>query len=60
MSFNFKTPSKLFAWFYSLFCPIYGRKFYKELLPLLNLNGGDSVLDFGSGTGVLAKKIIKG
>jgi len=59
MSFNFKNPSKLFAWFYSLFCPIYGRKFYKELLSALNLNGTESVLDFGSGTGVLAKKIIK-
>ena len=59
MSFNFKNPSKLFAWFYSLFCPIYGRNFYKELLSALKLNGRESVLDFGSGTGVLAKKIIK-
>ena len=59
MPFNFKKPSKLFAWFYSLFCPIYGRNFYKELLPALKLNGRESVLDFGSGTGVLAKKIIK-
>jgi ubiquinone/menaquinone biosynthesis C-methylase UbiE len=59
MAFNFKNPSKLFAWFYSLFCPIYGRKFYKELLLVLKLNGTESILDFGSGTGVLAKKIIK-
>ncbi len=59
MPFNFKNPSKSFAWFYSLFCPIYGRKFYKELLPALKLNGTESILDFGSGTGVLAKKIIK-
>ena len=59
MPFNFSNPSRLFAWFYSLFCPLYGRKFYKELLPLLKLNGTESVLDFGSGTGVLAKKIIK-
>jgi ubiquinone/menaquinone biosynthesis C-methylase UbiE len=59
MPFNFKKPSKLFAWFYSLFCPIYGRNLYKELLPALELNGRESVLDFGSGTGVLAKKIIK-
>jgi len=59
MPFNFKKPSKLFAWVYSLFCPIYGRNFYKELLPALKLNGRESVLDFGSGTGVLAKKIIK-
>ena len=59
MSFNFKNPSKLFAWFYSLLCPIYGRKFYKELITALSLNGTESVLDFGSGTGVLAKKIIK-
>ena len=59
MPFNFKNPSKLFAWFYSLFCPFYGRKFYKELLLALKLNGTESVLDFGSGTGVLAKKIIK-
>ncbi|MFX1289305.1 MAG: class I SAM-dependent methyltransferase [Promethearchaeota archaeon] len=59
MPFNFKNPSKLFAWFYSLFCPIYGRKFYKELLPALKLNGKESILDFGSGAGVLAKKIVK-
>jgi len=59
MSFNFKNPSKLFAWFYSLFCPVYGRKFYKKLLKALELNGNESVLDFGSGAGVLAKKIIK-
>lgn len=59
MPFNFKNPSKLFAWFYSLFCPIYGRKFYNELLPALNLNGTESVLDFGSGAGILAKRIVK-
>ena len=28
-------------------------------MPALKLNGSESVLDFGSGTGVLAKKIIK-
>ena len=59
MSFNFKNPSKLFSWFYSLFCPIYGRSYYKELLKALKLNGSESFLDFGSGTGVLAKKLIK-
>ena len=59
MSFNFENPSKIFAWFYSLFCPFYGRKYYKELLKELELDGSESVLDFGSGTGVLAKKIIK-
>lgn len=59
MSFNFKNPSKTLAWFYSLFCPVYGRKFYNELLKALELNGSESVLDFGSGAGVLAKKIIK-
>ena len=59
MSFNFENPSKVFAWFYSLFCPFYGRKYYKELLKDLELDGSESVLDFGSGTGVLAKKIIK-
>ena len=59
MSFNFKNPAKIFAWFYSLFCPVYGRKFYKELLNALILDGSESVLDFGSGAGVLAKKIIK-
>ncbi|MHA1508623.1 MAG: class I SAM-dependent methyltransferase, partial [Promethearchaeota archaeon] len=37
---------------------IYGKKYYKNLLAELNLNGTESVLDFGSGTGVLAKKII--
>ena len=59
MAFNFKNPSKLFAWFYSLFCPVYGRTLYKELLKALDLNGSESVLDFGSGAGILAKKIIK-
>lgn len=59
MSFNFKNPSKLFSWFYSLFCPIYGRGYYKELLKALKLTGSESVLDFGSGAGVLAKSIIK-
>lgn len=59
MSFNFENPSKVFAWFYSLFCPFYGRKYYKELLKELELDGSESVLDFGSGTGVLAKKVSK-
>ncbi len=59
MSFNFKNPSKLFSWFYSLFCPIYGRSYYKELLKAIKLTGSESVLDFGSGAGVLAKRIIK-
>ncbi len=59
MSFNFKKPSKLFSWFYSLFCPIYGKSYYKELLKSLKLSGSESILDFGSGAGVLAKKIIK-
>ncbi|NHJ23972.1 MAG: class I SAM-dependent methyltransferase [Candidatus Lokiarchaeota archaeon] len=59
MSFNFKNPSKLFAWYYSLLCPFYGRKFYKKLLKVLELNGDESILDFGSGAGVLAKKVIK-
>jgi ubiquinone/menaquinone biosynthesis C-methylase UbiE len=56
---NFDNPSRLFSWSYSLFCPIYGRSYYKELLKALKLSGNESVLDFGSGAGVLAKKIIK-
>ena len=59
MSFNFKNPSKLFSWFYSLFCPIYGKSYYKELLKAIELTGSESILDFGSGAGVLAKKIVK-
>ena len=59
MSFNFKNPSRLFSWFYSLFCPIYGRSYYKEILKTLMLSGNESFLDFGSGAGVLAKKLIK-
>jgi ubiquinone/menaquinone biosynthesis C-methylase UbiE len=59
MSFNFKNPSRLFSWFYSLFCPIYGRSYYKELLKALKLTGSETILDFGSGAGVLAKKLIK-
>ena len=59
MSFNFKNPSKLFSWFYSLFCPIYGKSYYKELLKAIELTGSESILDFGSGAGVLAKKLVK-
>ncbi|MFX0075492.1 MAG: class I SAM-dependent methyltransferase [Candidatus Hermodarchaeota archaeon] len=58
MPSNFDNPSRIFSWFYSLFCPIYGRSYYKKLLKALKLNGNESVLDFGSGAGILAKKII--
>lgn len=59
MPMNFKNPSRLFAWFYSLFCPIYGKSFYRELLKELEINGNESILDFGSGAGILAKKLVK-
>jgi ubiquinone/menaquinone biosynthesis C-methylase UbiE len=59
MPLNFNNPSKLFVWFYSLFCPFYGRKFYNKLIKTLEIKGDESILDFGSGTGVLAKRLIK-
>ena len=59
MPSNFQNPSKTFSWFYSLFCPIYGSSYYRKLLEALKLNGNESILDFGSGAGVLAKKLIK-
>lgn len=60
MPLNFSNPSKLFVWGYGLLCPSYGRKFYKMLVNTLNLKGDEHILDFGSGAGVLAKRIIKG
>jgi demethylmenaquinone methyltransferase/2-methoxy-6-polyprenyl-1,4-benzoquinol methylase len=59
MSFNFKNPSKLFAWLYSLACPFYARKVYRKLLESLQFKTAENILDFGSGAGILAKKILK-
>ena len=59
MSFNFTNPSKLFTRLYAIFCPFYGRKFYRKLINILELRGDEHVLDFGSGVGTLAKKLIK-
>ena len=59
MSLNFKNPSRLLVWLYSFLCPLYGRPFYKELLKALDIKGGESILDFGSGAGILANKLIK-
>ena len=59
MSFNFTNPSRLFAWLYAIFCPFYGRKFYRILISKLDLKGDEHILDFGSGAGTLSKKLIK-
>lgn len=59
MPLNFSNPSKLLVWGYGLLCPSYGRKFYKMLVNTLQLKGAEHILDFGSGAGVLAKKVIK-
>ena len=59
MAFNFRNPSKFFAWFYSLLCPFYAKSVYRELLNALRFNSSENLLDFGSGAGVLAKKILK-
>ena len=59
MSFNFRNPSKFFTWFYSLACPFYAKSVYRELLKALEFRSSEKILDFGSGAGVLAKKILK-
>lgn len=59
MAFNFINPSKFFTWFYSLVCPFYAKSVYRELLKALQFNSSEKILDFGSGAGVLAKKIVK-
>ena len=59
MSFNFTNPSKFFAWIYSLICPFYAKRFYRKLVEILQFESSKNLLDFGSGTGILAKKILK-
>jgi len=59
MSFNFNNPSKIFARLYAIFCPFYGRRFYRKLINALDLSGDEHILDFGSGVGTLGKKLIK-
>ena len=59
MPLSFSNPSKLLVWGYGLLCPSFGRKFYKMLVNILQLRGDEHILDFGSGAGVLAKKVIK-
>ena len=53
----FSNPSKMFILRYTFRNWIRRRSYYKELVKQLNLNGSESVLDFGSGVGSLAKKI---
>lgn len=59
MSFNFTNPSKFFTWLYSLFCPFYAKSIYRELLESAQFKSSETLLDFGSGAGILAKKILK-
>ncbi len=53
----FSNPSKMFILRYTFRNWIRRRSYYKELVKQLNLNGSESVLDFGSGVGSLAKKL---
>lgn len=53
----FANPSKIFIWRYAFRNWVRRRSYYKELVNQLNLTGSETVLDFGSGVGSLAKRI---
>ena len=54
---KFDNPSKLFIWLYSFGNYFRSRSYYDKLLNELNLHGNESVMDFGSGVGSLARKL---
>lgn len=53
----FSNPSKFFVMKYAFRNYLRRRTYYKTMLKHLNLSGSEAVLDFGSGSGTLAKKI---
>ncbi|MFW9928048.1 MAG: class I SAM-dependent methyltransferase [Candidatus Thorarchaeota archaeon] len=53
----FSNPSKTFIWIYSIRNYLRRRSYYKEIMNRLNLTGSETVLDFGSGVGSLAKRL---
>lgn len=54
---KFNNPSRLFIWLFSVGNFFRSDSYYKQLLENMKLTGNESVLDFGSGTGYLAKKL---
>ena len=54
---KFDNPSRLFIWLFSLGNFLRSSSYYKQLLEHMKLTGNESVLEFGSGTGYLAKKL---
>ena len=54
---HFENPSGLFLFSYNILSFFMTRSPYKKLLKEMNLQGNESVLEFGSGVGSLAKKL---
>lgn len=54
---KFDNPSRLFIWLFSFGNFFRNRSFYNKLLEEIDFQGNESVLEFGSGVGTLAKKI---
>lgn len=54
---RFDNPSKLFMWLFDLGNFFRSGSYYKELLKAMNLKGNESILEFGSGVGSLAKRL---
>ncbi len=54
---HFENPSSLFLWFYSIHSYFLTRKPYKKLIKELELTGSETIMEFGSGVGSLAKKL---
>ena len=54
---RFDNPSKLFIWLFSVGNFLRGGSYYNELLQEMNLSGTETILEFGSGVGSLAKRI---
>lgn len=55
---GFKTYSKFSTWLYSVSVPIFGKSTYRDIVDILQLEGNEHVLDFGSGVGTLGKMIL--
>ena len=53
----FTNPSRFFIWRYALRNYLRRRIYYEKLMKQFNLQGSESILDFGSGVGSLARKV---
>ncbi|MHA1982729.1 MAG: class I SAM-dependent methyltransferase [Candidatus Hodarchaeales archaeon] len=56
---HFENPSRFFLWGYRIANIFHGRNYYGKIVEELNLSGNESVLEFGSGMGFLAKRLAK-